>query len=682
MRARHQISKEGNKMASTTVGKLTSKQAEQGFKEALALFNSGEHGKSLKQLDPIIESIPDHTEALHLKGSIEYLQENYEQAEQLLDKAIAIEPAQPYYLYNRGLVHISQGQIEKAEDLFLSALKLCPQESKIQYMLGEICRIKGQSHKAYLIYRTLVRAGKVDDNLTYGLFECLRSIHVNSFDKAVEQDIIKYFNFKNVDFNHASRFIASHFIEKYNLSSEQPEINVEEIASDPLFNTFLQKTIITEPHIEVLLVQLRKHLLFQYSNHSSFTEPLSHLCNSIGIQSHNNEYVHYYEQNEEQIVDSFISLIELELKKTNPDLEILAQYLSIIAMYVPIFQAPFYNQLKSIKRDQWPTLYGALLNETLFERELEDWKQNEIQSVSKIENPTSTKVKEQYEENPYPRWISFNYRKPLPLSSVLQQSLSGFKVPQFITNREVNILVAGCGTGRHAISIAKNYKDVRVTAIDISKKSLSYAIRKADEYKIKNLEFYQGDILSLQGFENQFEIIECAGVLHHLKEPEEGLRVLLKCLIDGGLMKLGLYSGKAREHISLLRDLTKDLDKSSQPDFIREVRYSVLTGQISNDLTKVLDTTDFYSMSGCRDLLFHFQEHCFDTSMIKDWCQSYDLNFLGFDSLKRGVLQSYQALFPNDPHARDLSTWAEFEERYPNTFDNMYQFWVQKTDNR
>ena len=59
----------------------------------------------------------------------------------------------------------------------------------------------------------------------------------------------------------------------------------------------------------------------------------------------------------------------------------------------------------------------------------------------------------------------------------------------------------------------------------------------------------QGDILKLNQLERQFDIIESVGVLHHMDDPSAGWKVLVDRLRSGGLMKVGLYSDIARQHI-------------------------------------------------------------------------------------------------------------------------------------
>ena len=113
-----------------------------------------------------------------------------------------------------------------------------------------------------------------------------------------------------------------------------------------------------------------------------------------------------------------------------------------------------------------------------------------------------------------------------------------------------------CGTGQQLVSNA-SYENSDILAVDLSLSSLSFAKRKMQELNHSNIEFLHGDILNLNNLNKKFSVIECVGVLHHLKDPEEGLKVLLNILEPNGYLKLGLYSDYARKHIVETRKLLK-----------------------------------------------------------------------------------------------------------------------------
>ena len=91
----------------------------------------------------------------------------------------------------------------------------------------------------------------------------------------------------------------------------------------------------------------------------------------------------------------------------------------------------------------------------------------------------------------------------------------------------------------------------------------------------------------------------------------------------------------------------------------------------------IATSVDFYTLSGCRDLLFHVQEHQLTLPEIAAFLAEHDLEFLGFE-LVPAVLRQYSLAHGDDPGGRDLARWDAFERTYPQMFSGMYQFWVQK----
>ena len=70
------------------------------------------------------------------------------------------------------------------------------------------------------------------------------------------------------------------------------------------------------------------------------------------------------------------------------------------------------------------------------------------------------------------------------------------------------------------------------------------------------------------------------GVLHHLKDPDEGLRILLNILEPKGYLKLGLYSEYARKHII---ELKKFVQKHKFESNIWDIRNLELAKNNNND---------------------------------------------------------------------------------------------------
>ena len=145
-------------------------------------------------------------------------------------------------------------------------------------------------------------------------------------------------------------------------------------------------------------------------------------------------------------------------------------------------------------------------------------------------------------------------------------------------------------------------------------------------------------------------------------------------LRPGGFMTVGLYSEIARAGIVAAREFIAGRGLQPTSADMRRCRQEMLAeGGFANVITSV----DFFSTSGCRDLLFHVQEHRLTIPQIAAFLAANGLAFLGFD-LEPLTTQRYLARYPNDKTMTDLANWDAFERDNPATFSGMYQFWVQK----
>jgi SAM-dependent methyltransferase len=287
--------------------------------------------------------------------------------------------------------------------------------------------------------------------------------------------------------------------------------------------------------------------------------------------------------------------------------------------------------------------------------------------LTAIDDGVSVRVMQQYEENPYPRWTID----------------PGVKFPDHNADTANNakpvkdILIAGCGSGQHAIEVARRHPGARVLAVDISLPSLAYARRMTRKAGLQNIDYAQADILKLSSLGRNFDRIEAVGVLHHLAEPEAGWRILLELLRPKGEMRVGLYSEVARRAIVDVRRLVAERAYRPTPKDIRKCRHEVMSSYEARGWKRVIEAADFYSMSGCRDLLFHIMEHRFTISRIKSFLEENSLSFLGFD-LDPRTIEHFRMQFPGNTALLDLDNWQTFEVENPQVFRRMYVFEVRK----
>jgi hypothetical protein len=166
-----------------------------------------------------------------------------------------------------------------------------------------------------------------------------------------------------------------------------------------------------------------------------------------------------------------------------------------------------------------------------------------------------------------------------------------------------------------------------------------------------------------------------------MDDPLAGWKILVRKLREGGLMKIGLYSEIARQSIANARREIAKKEYTSSPDDIRRYRENIMNMDAKSDpeTSRFKNYIDFYTLSECRDLLFHVQEHRFTLLQIKEALNDLDLKFLGFELQQSWIRNQFSKLYPEKDAAVSLLLWHQFELKNPETFNGMYQFWVQKT---
>lgn len=117
------------------------------------------------------------------------------------------------------------------------------------------------------------------------------------------------------------------------------------------------------------------------------------------------------------------------------------------------------------------------------------------------------------------------------------------------------VLDAGCGTGNTAISLARRFPDTDFLAVDVSGPSLAAAEEEAARAGLGNIRFRKWDLMELIPVEDQFDVVLCLGVLHHVADMKRVLTNLGRCLAQDGDLYLWVYGRHGRYRHGLNRRL-------------------------------------------------------------------------------------------------------------------------------
>ncbi len=686
---------------------------------ALAHYNLG---YSLKELGILDEALASYKQTIALKSDFALAHNNLgvtlqelgrlDEALANYSKTIVLRPDYAEAHSNLGNTLKELGRLDEALASYGKAIALQPDYAKAHNDLGVTLQELGRLDEALASYKqaialksdfalahnnlgvTLQELGRLDEALAsysraialqpnyaeahVNLGIAIKNVRFNSANPKLYPPLIQLLtagNFtrpKDVAANILSLLkhdtqIKNLLLEKnFPLSLNEVTSIIGSIYKFPLLHHLMRVSPLPELQFEKLFTAIRS-LLLKNLDKVEVSPELIYFISTLSIHCFTNEYIFIESDEETQLIRELeVKISQILVQSEQPE----AIKILCLASYRPLHQYDWCQKLETL--DNLEGVKKRLIEEPFLEKMIA----KDIPLLEEISDDVSLKVREQYEDSPYPRWVKLHVPiKAKPIAAVCDELNLQLYSENIKNVTAPSILIAGCGTGQHSIGTASRFSNCNVTAVDLSLASLAYAKRKTSELEFDNLEYLQADILHLHQIGKEFDIIESVGVLHHMDEPMAGWKVIVDLLKSGGLMKIGLYSELARHHIVKVRKEITKLKVSTSEAGIRKFRQSLAE---SNDEDHQLLTTsnDFFSHSALRDLIFHVQEHRFTLLQIKNSLDELGLKFCGFEN--KNVISNFKKLHRNEEDIYDLELWHQYEERNRQAFAGMYQFWCQK----
>jgi tetratricopeptide (TPR) repeat protein/2-polyprenyl-3-methyl-5-hydroxy-6-metoxy-1,4-benzoquinol methylase len=565
-------------------------------------------------------------------------------------QAIALKPDRAEVHNNFGIALQAQGLRQEAATAFQRAAALKPDFADAHRNLASVLLEQGEPGRALDAARRAVElTSSVDDKLLFARCATYAPRNVIDRDGALRSTLLRAWSELWIRPNHlASLTIA--LIKRdpavaaaiARAKAAPPPTTLEDLwgptgfaapAGDRLLRYLLESTPVPDADLERLLTATRRIVLDLALSDAAPTvagEELAFCC-ALARQCFVNEYVFACAEEEEEKARRLRDALAAALQSGAP---VPPLWPVAVAAYEPLHDVP---AIDGALTRSWPAPLAGLLAQQIAEPREEMRLRGEIARLTSVEDEVSRQVQEQYEENPYPRWVDVaRVVQPTTLQASFA-ALSTDAAPA--ENGGGDILVAGCGTGQQAIETAQMYPDARVLAVDLSLSSLTYAQRKTRALAVSNIEYAQADILRLDTIGRTFDLIQSTGVLHHLADPLAGLRVLVKLLRPRGLMHLAFYSESGRRPMVAARDFIAQRGYRATAADIRRCRQELMSEKPAN-LPDLAELGDFFSTSACRDLIFHVAEQRMTLPQIEHSSPPRDSHSSDFRSKRasRGVI--------------------------------------------
>jgi len=609
-------------------------------------------------------------------------------------QGLAACPDEVPLLNNFAVLLKEEGQQHEAIPLFRRATVLEPQNAQINFNLGNALASTGAHSEALTSYLAALELQQDNRYYAQAFIDAMDRVPPSPLPQTIIDGILHCFTIPHLDkqglCNAALHLLRDtpaigrllHLTEHVSVTTLDDifhDRSTYQIFTNPLLVYVLEQTVVTAADFEKLFTALRRSFLQLALAEAIAPDQKELVCRflcALAIQNFHTDFVLYASGDEQLLVKQLEQKIGERLGDDKTDIMFL---LPLYAAYKPLalFPAPHVIEKLLIKKRE-STLSPLLqlhLGHSLIEREI----RAQLPQLTPIRNEVSRAVRAQYEEHPYPRWQGLRIGQGgANLRQKLQNLFPGFTAELVNIPDAPDILIAGCGTGRHPLERATELPSACFLGIDLSRASLAYGTRKARELGITNVRFMQADILELADSDARFDCIESVGVLHHIEDPLKGWKNLVALLNPGGVMKIGLYSRLARIFVTEARQRIAAAGYTASVDDIRRFRWELLHAADQATRDRFCSVKDFFTLSECRDLYFHAQEHQFTLRQIEEILDTLNLNFLGFEAIMPSLLTDYRTRFPEDPRATDLRNWHQYELEHPELFVNMYQFWVSK----
>jgi tetratricopeptide (TPR) repeat protein/2-polyprenyl-3-methyl-5-hydroxy-6-metoxy-1,4-benzoquinol methylase len=655
----------------------------------IALQRQGMLGEAIVAFSSAIACATGHVAARVALGMALAEAGRLEEAAATFRDIVAIMPDAAQAHTGLGNVLLTLGRPKEAELCHRRAIVLAPNDAHGHNNLGNALRAQGRSYAALVSYR---RALSLDESseIKATLADCLRGCRFTAADAEVRELAARALReawLRPADLSRVACDLVAMtpglddciaradaaWPSRLDADTLFGSIGLAVMSSDALLRALLVATPVCSLPLERGLTMTREALLDAAASPTSDAGLVNGLVEfhaALAAQCFINEYV--FATSDEELAKARSLRDRLVAAMRRGD-DVPPLWLAAIASYFPLSTI---EAAASLVSDKLPAAIQALLAQQVLEPAAERRDRLLVPALTPVQDGVSRKVREQYEQNPYPRWIKLRPPEaPCAIGSYVRRQLPSARFATLAGRSGLSVLVAGCGTGQEAIETAQQLAQAHVLAIDLSVSSLCYARRKTAELGLDNIDYAQGDIMNIGTLDRTFDVVSSVGVLHHLADPSAGLAALTACLRPGGFMRLGLYSERARRDIVAARAFISERGYASWAGDIRRCRQDMIA--TGGDVARVASFRDFYSTSECRDLLFHVQEHRFTVNQVRELLAGAGLRFLGF-VVDAAVRSAYRLRFPQDAAMTDLTAWNEFESTSPETFLGMYVFWVQK----
>ena len=412
---------------------------------------------------------PNNKDAYYNLGNL-YKEKNWlDKSIDLYKKSIELDPKFLKAYLNLSSVLISMGEYKISLSILKKALDIDPSYPNIYMNIATNYYELGEYSKAIEFNNYLLDLEPYNKNALFNLSLILSKNCPENINDKLTKNILTLLDTDGIcrpNFIIKPILISTFkdsFFESIKISELSQTSKCEEFLSGLIKQKILIKFMETTPipflFFENLITNLRKSILMNLKKFKNY-ENLITFQISLAQHCFINEYIFYISEQE----NKQIKKIQDILIQTDPKDYYNSELLLCLASYHRI------DNLKWLEQNRICPKIKSSLIKYIENSEQENLIIKDIPSLNSINDNTSKIVKKLYEENPYPRWIKTLFlEKPITISQLVFDL--NLQVKKTVFENSPRILIAGCGTGQHAIMTSSRFLRSNILAIDLSFKS-------------------------------------------------------------------------------------------------------------------------------------------------------------------------------------------------------------------
>ena len=613
------------------------------FAEALRVHQSGQFAEAERLYRQILTHDPRHADSLHLLGVLAYQRGEPQNAIDLIGQAIAVTDAVPFFHNNRGLAFAALGRIDDASAHYERALTLKSDYVEALSNLGNLRLMQGRAEDAIALHK---RALAHNPNYAEGQMNLGNALReqgkpgeaVARFERAIAL---------RPDYAEALSNLGNALHDLGKLSEARASYERALALRPDLAEAYgnLGNVLHEAGEIDAAITQLERAIALR----PDYVEAQNGLGLVLDKKGKYDKAIACFERALVlQLGDvDILNNLGAALQNSGRFDDAIARYEQALALQPDYGEAR--KNLGGALHARAGERSGALLHE-------------------RMRQVAHSGVRGQYETLPFPardpegeRYVRY-VTPPDILAKVNQYCFGGAR--DF--GKGLRVLVAGCGTGDSVMWLGEQLRDTpsEIVALDLSAASIDIAAARAAVRGLTNIRFVNASLLETpQRGLGVFDYITCLGVLHHLPDPEAGLRALEFVLAPEGSMGLMVYGLPGRAHIYAMQDLLRGMtaginDREQKLAIARDVLanlpatnpFRLREGWENVRAAYLKDDTNLW------DTLLHEQDRAYTASGVRDFLATAGLHLQAFGTYKAApatcALQYDLDLYVSDPAER------------------------------